>query len=164
MSPELTSAVWALDIRIRKRTAPQVQRLYALDLPSPTLMTGSRSATRRPDIAPRPHRALVQNGMSTMQEQGNSVNGSMGAAPPTNSFQVQGAEVTDAVKKLLHDGNVRRIVVKNDHDQTIFEIPVTVGVVVAIAAPVLVAVAAVAAVVKDCRIEVHRETEEIPVS
>ncbi|MDJ0489716.1 DUF4342 domain-containing protein [Rhodococcus qingshengii] len=99
-----------------------------------------------------------------MQEQGNSVNGSMGAAPPTNSFQVQGAEVTDAVKKLLHDGNVRRIVVKNDHDQTIFEIPVTVGVVVAIAAPVLVAVAAVAAVVKDCRIEVHRETEEIPVS
>lgn len=67
------------------------------------------------------------------------------------------------MKKLLHDGNVRRIVVKNDHDQTIFEIPVTVGVVVAIAAPVLVAVAAVAAVVKDCRIEVHRETEEIPV-
>ncbi len=78
---------------------------------------------------------------------------------PADTLQVQGAEITAAVKKLLHDGNVRRIVVKNSQDQSIIEIPVTAGVAVAIVAPVLVAVAAIAAVVKDCTIEVHRVDE-----
>ncbi|WP_143541986.1 DUF4342 domain-containing protein [Rhodococcus sp. 1163] len=78
---------------------------------------------------------------------------------PADTLQVQGAEITAAVKKLLHGGNVRKIAVKSNQDQSIIEIPVTAGVAVAIVAPVLVAVAAIAAAVKDCTIEVHRVDE-----
>ena len=68
------------------------------------------------------------------------------------------------VKDLLHEGNVRRIVVKNNVGHTIIEIPVTVGVVAAVAAPVLTAVAAVAALASNWEIEVHRSHEHTPVS
>jgi len=81
--------------------------------------------------------------------------------PPIDTLQVRGAKLTETVKKLLHDGNIRRIVVKNDQDHTIIEIPVTAGVAVALVAPVLVAVAAIAAVVDDCTIEVHRTDEHM---
>lgn len=77
----------------------------------------------------------------------------------TEDLHVAAEEVTATVKKLLHDGNVRRIVVKNDREHVIIEIPVTAGVVIALAAPILVAVAALAAVVKDFRIEVQRMPE-----
>ncbi|MEO6081951.1 MAG: DUF4342 domain-containing protein [Umezawaea sp.] len=61
------------------------------------------------------------------------------------------------VKELIHEGNVRRIVVKNEQGQTVMEIPVTAGVVAAIAAPVVTAVAAIAALAKEWSIEVERE-------
>ncbi|MCJ0891975.1 DUF4342 domain-containing protein [Rhodococcus sp. ARC_M12] len=84
------------------------------------------------------------------------------SAPTIDTLQVSGTKLTESVKKLLHDGNIRRIVVKNDQGHTIVEIPVTAGVAVAIVAPVLVAVAAIAAVVDDCTIEVHRIDERVP--
>lgn len=83
------------------------------------------------------------------------------ATPLIDTLQTKGADVTAAVKKLLHDGNIRRIVVKNEHDHTIIEIPVTAGLAFAVVAPVLVAVAAVAAVVENCKIEVHRVDEHV---
>jgi hypothetical protein len=61
----------------------------------------------------------------------------------------------DAVKKLIHEGNVRRVIIKHGND-TIAEFPLTVGVIGAVLAPVLAAVAAIAAVVKECTIEVER--------
>ena len=63
------------------------------------------------------------------------------------------------VKDLLHEGNVRRITVKNDQGHTIMEIPVTVGVITAVVAPVLAAVAAIAALASNWEIEIHRSPD-----
>ena len=71
------------------------------------------------------------------------------------SFKVTGAQLIDKFKKLVHEGNVRRVIIKQD-DRTIVEFPLTVGVVGAMLAPVLAAVGAVAALVTDCTIEVER--------
>jgi len=71
------------------------------------------------------------------------------------SFKVAADQLVDAVKKLLHEGNVRRIVIKQE-GKTVAEFPLTVGVVGAVVAPVLAAVGALAAVLTDCTIEVER--------
>jgi hypothetical protein len=73
----------------------------------------------------------------------------------TESFKVAGEQLVDAVKKLIHEGNVRRVIIKHE-SQTVAEFPLTVGVIGAVLAPVLAAVAAIAAVVKECTIEVER--------
>ena len=71
------------------------------------------------------------------------------------SFKVAAEQLVDAVKKLLHEGNVRRIVIKQE-GKTVAEFPLTVGVVGAVVAPVLAAVGALAAVLTDCTVEVER--------
>ena len=71
------------------------------------------------------------------------------------SFKVAAEQLVDAVKKLLHEGNVRRIVIKQE-GRSVAEFPLTVGVVGAVVAPVLAAVGALAAVLTDCSIEVER--------
>lgn len=70
--------------------------------------------------------------------------------------KVQGDKVMETVKKLLHEGNVRRIVIKQG-DQTIAEFPLTAGVVGAVFAPVLAAIGALAALIKECTIAIERE-------
>ncbi len=60
------------------------------------------------------------------------------------------------MRELLHEGTVRRIIVKNDSGHTVAKFPLTVGVVGALLAPVLAAVGAIAAIVTDCTIEVER--------
>ncbi len=74
-------------------------------------------------------------------------------------FQVRGEELLAKVKELIHEGNVRRIVIANEDGKTIIEFPVTVGVVGALLLPLLVAVGAVAAVVTNCTIRVERKGE-----
>ena len=71
------------------------------------------------------------------------------------SFKVAADQLVDAVKKLLHEGNVRRIVIKQE-GRTIVEFPMSVGVVGAVFAPMLAAVGALAAVLTECTIEVER--------
>jgi len=71
------------------------------------------------------------------------------------SFKVTGNQLQDAVKKLLHEGNVRRVVIKQD-TRTIVEFPLTVGLIGAVLAPVLAAVGALAAVLTECTVEVER--------
>ncbi len=73
----------------------------------------------------------------------------------TESFRVAGQQLVDAVKKLVHEGNVRRVIIKHG-DHTIAEFPLTVGVIGAVLAPMLAAIAAIAAVVQECTIEVER--------
>lgn len=70
-------------------------------------------------------------------------------------FQVQGEHLMEQVKKLIHEGNVRRIIVKHE-GQTVVELPVTVGVVGAVLAPMLAAVGAIGAIVTRCTVEVQR--------
>ena len=64
----------------------------------------------------------------------------------TDSFKVAGQQLVDAVKKLVHEGNVRRVIIKHE-GHTIVEFPLTIGVIGAVLAPMLAAVAALAAAV-----------------
>ena len=71
------------------------------------------------------------------------------------SFKAEGATIVDKVKALIHEGNVRRVVIEHD-GRTIAEFPLTVGVVGAVLAPVAAAIGAVVALFKDCTIHVER--------
>jgi hypothetical protein len=71
-------------------------------------------------------------------------------------FRVSGGEILNKVKEIIHEGNVRRIIIKDEHGKTFMEIPLTVGVVGAIVAPVLAAVGAVAALASNLTIVVER--------
>jgi len=71
------------------------------------------------------------------------------------SFKVAADQLVEAVKTLLHEGNVRRIVIKQE-GRTVAEFPLTVGVIGAVFAPILAAVGALAAVLTDCSLEVER--------
>jgi len=73
----------------------------------------------------------------------------------TESFKVAGQQLVEAVKKLIHEGNVRRIIIKHD-GHSIAEFPLTIGVLGAVLAPMLAAIAAIAAAVKECTIDVER--------
>ncbi len=75
------------------------------------------------------------------------------------TIKVQGGELLDAVKKLIHEGNVRRVVIKQG-DRTVAEFPLTAGVVGTVLAPVLAAIGALAALLTECTIEVERAKEE----
>jgi Domain of unknown function (DUF4342) len=75
------------------------------------------------------------------------------------SFKVTGAQLVEAVRKLLHEGNVRRVIIKHD-GHSLVEFPLTVGVIGAVFAPILAAAGAVAAILGDCTLEVEREIPE----
>ena len=77
--------------------------------------------------------------------------------PRVEEFKVEGSEVKEKVKQLLHEGNIRRLTIKNKEGKTILEVPVTVGVIGAVIAPVLAAVGAAAALLTECTIAVERE-------
>jgi uncharacterized protein DUF4342 len=82
----------------------------------------------------------------------------------TEELQVMGEQLLTRVKELLHEGNVRRIIIKQE-GRTIMEFPLTLGVVGVVAAPVLVAVGAISALIAQCSIEVVRsETPTATVS
>jgi len=71
------------------------------------------------------------------------------------TITASGAELADKVKRLIHEGNVRRIVIKRE-DETILEFPVTVGVIGVVLAPALAAVGVLAALLAESTIEVER--------
>ena len=77
----------------------------------------------------------------------------------TESFKVAADQLQGAVEKVLREGNVRRVIVKQ-HGRTVAEFPLTVGVVGAVFAPILAAVGALAAVLTDCTIEVERAASD----
>ncbi|HZO89304.1 MAG TPA: DUF4342 domain-containing protein [Chthonomonadaceae bacterium] len=70
-------------------------------------------------------------------------------------IKVAGEELVEQVERLIHEGNVRRIVIKQD-DHTIAEFPLTIGIIGVALAPILAAVGALAAVLTHCTIEVER--------
>jgi hypothetical protein len=77
----------------------------------------------------------------------------------TEKFTVDGGQVVDKVKELIHQGNIRRVRLIHK-GRPLIDIPLSVGVpvaaVTALAAPVLAAIGAVAALVTECTIEVER--------
>ena len=76
-------------------------------------------------------------------------------------LQVVGEQLLAKVKELLHEGNVRRIIIKQE-GQTIMEIPLAVGVVSVIVAPMLAAIGAISALITQCTIEVVRVERTTP--
>lgn len=71
------------------------------------------------------------------------------------SFQAQGDQLIDRLKKMVHEGNVRRVVVQHG-GRTVAEFPVTAGVVGVLLAPVLAAIGALVALLEDCTIKVEQ--------
>jgi len=70
---------------------------------------------------------------------------------------VSGDRVLEKVREIVREGNVRRLIIRNEERKTIVEIPLTVGVVGAMVAPVWAAIGAIAALVSNCSIQVERE-------
>jgi hypothetical protein len=83
------------------------------------------------------------------------------AETTTESFDVKGGHLVEKVKDLLHEGNVRRLIIKDADHKTVMEVPVTVGIVGFIVAPTMAAIAALAALAADYSIEVEREHQVI---
>jgi hypothetical protein len=71
-------------------------------------------------------------------------------------IKVQANDLVEKVKQLIHEGNVRRIIIKDHSGATFMEIPLTVATLGVIGAPILAAVGAVAAAISDFRVVVER--------
>ena len=78
----------------------------------------------------------------------------------TEEVQFSGDKLIAKIKELLHEGNIRRLVIKNEEDKTLIDLPLTVGVVGSLLAPQLAAVGAVAAMVSHGSIVVEKVVEE----
>lgn len=87
------------------------------------------------------------------------------AEPKTTreELQIKGEQLLTTVKKLIHEGNVRRIIIKQE-GHTVAEFPLTVGVVGVVLAPALAAVGAISALLTNCTIEVERTEPPITAS
>ena len=77
------------------------------------------------------------------------------------TFKVKGEQLLIKVKKLVTEGNVWRIIIKDKDGKTLVELPLTIGVIGAVVAPVLAAVGAIAALVTECSITVQREKTKL---
>ena len=80
----------------------------------------------------------------------------------TEEFRVNGEAVVGKVKEIIHEGNIRRITIKNDKGDVLIEIPLTVGVVGVLLLPVWAALGALAALVANLTIVVEKETPTVP--
>lgn len=74
-------------------------------------------------------------------------------------FKVSGSDLLSTFKELVHQGNVRHIIIRNENGRTLIEIPLTMGILGVALIPVYAAVGAIAALVARCTIVV-RNTEE----
>jgi len=71
-------------------------------------------------------------------------------------FAVSADNLIEKVKELLHEGNVTRIIVKDEKGKVLLEIPATVGVIGVVLAPWLAALGVIAALVTNCKMVVER--------
>jgi len=76
----------------------------------------------------------------------------------TSEFKVKGEDLMRKIREIIEEGNVNRIIIKDDSGKVYLEIPVTVGVIGALIAPILAAVGALAALAADFTIEVVRRS------
>lgn len=77
--------------------------------------------------------------------------------PKSETFEIKGEKLVETVKKLIEEGNVRKIIIKDKKGKTIAEFPLSLGVLGALIAPILAAVGAIAALVTECSITVERK-------
>jgi len=74
-------------------------------------------------------------------------------------FKVSGEDVIKKVKELVKEGNIRRLIIKNEDGKVLVEFPLTIGVVGVALLPVFAAVGAIAALVTNCTIIVEKREE-----
>ena len=72
-------------------------------------------------------------------------------------FKLSGEDLMEKVKQVIHEGNVRRIIVKNKDGKTLIELPLTIGVVGVLLAPLFAAIGTIAALVTECTLIVERD-------
>jgi len=77
----------------------------------------------------------------------------------TEEFSVSADNLIEKVKALIRQGNVTRIIVKNEEGKTLLEIPATVGIIGAILAPWMAALGVIAALATRCNILVERRED-----
>ncbi len=77
----------------------------------------------------------------------------------TEEFQVSGDMLVAKIKELLHEGNIRRIIIKNEEGRILIDIPLTLGVVGVLVAPQLAAIGALAALITHGSIIVEKVEE-----
>jgi len=75
-------------------------------------------------------------------------------------FTISGEKLLSTVKKLVREGNIHRVTIKNNEGKTLIEIPLTFGVVGALFLPTLAAISAVAALVTECTIVAEKVEKE----
>ena len=74
----------------------------------------------------------------------------------TEEYSVKSDDLIERVRELLHEGNVTRVIVKDNRGRVLLEIPATIGVIGVVIAPWLAALGVIAALATDCRIVVER--------
>lgn len=77
----------------------------------------------------------------------------------TEEFEFRGDDLLAKIKDLAHEGNIRRIIIRNEKNRTIIDIPLTFGVVGALLAPQLAAIGAAAALLTHGTIIVEKVEE-----
>ncbi len=80
----------------------------------------------------------------------------MSGGPHTEEFQVDGEKLISKIKELLHEGNIRRVIIKDKDGKTLLELPVTLGVVGVLIAPQLAALGAIAALLTEATVVVEK--------
>jgi len=74
----------------------------------------------------------------------------------TEEFRVSGEQLVAKLKELLHEGNIRRVIIKDKEGRTLIEVPLTIGVVGALLLPVWAAIGAIASLVVEATIVVEK--------
>jgi hypothetical protein len=74
----------------------------------------------------------------------------------TEEFRVSGEQLITKLKEILHEGNIRRVIIKDKDGRTLIEVPLTIGVVGALLLPVWAAIGAIAALVAEATIVVEK--------
>lgn len=74
----------------------------------------------------------------------------------TEEFRVNGEELVAKIKEILHEGHIRRLIIKDKEGRTLIEVPLTLGVVGAILVPVWAAIGAIAALVTEATVVVEK--------
>lgn len=75
----------------------------------------------------------------------------------TEEFRVNGEELLAKIKRLIHEGDIRRVIIKDKDGKVLIEFPLTFGVVGLVLAPTLAAVGAIAALVTEATVVVEKE-------
>jgi hypothetical protein len=76
------------------------------------------------------------------------------------SFKVSADEILTKVKEIIIEGNARKIIIKNDKDETIMEFPLTIGAIGVVLAPIFAAVGTLTALATNCTIIVEKRNIE----